>query len=70
MSWLHFRDRQVKARKPHDCALCGLVIQVGENYVRKFRWGGRTADDVRAHAFHPRCIERTEGWTDRDWAQL
>jgi len=33
MDWI---DKELKARTPHTCCMCGCKIEVGTNYIRQF----------------------------------
>jgi hypothetical protein len=57
------RDKDIKARKPHECLLCGESILVGEPYRH------RTAieDGFIIMHIHPECERKTRDWDETEW---
>lgn len=63
MSWTHASDTKPRARKEHDCDLCGQPIVVGETHIarRGFDEGPLT---IRMHIA---CEVETKDWDQGDW---
>lgn len=64
MSSRHFEDKDVKARKPHTCFLCGEPITVGEVYRRRT---GADDDGLVTMHMHSTCHAQTIDWDWTDW---
>lgn len=64
MSWSHLNDTRPKARKPHNCFLCGMSIPAGETYVRR---SGITSDGLLCFAMHVPCESKTRSWGQDEW---
>ena len=64
MSWQSIEDKDVRARKPHTCWLCGEPIDVGAVYRRR---SGITEDGPSTMHMHPECEVETRDWDLYDW---
>ena len=64
MSWTHIEDTRPKARKPHECYLCGGVIAIGELHVRRY---GVNEGRREATRMHESCEKVTREWDEEDW---
>lgn len=64
MSWRHIEDKDVRARKHHQCWLCMESIDAGTTYRRRTGIG----DDgpVTMH-MHPECEQQTHDWDSMEW---
>lgn len=64
MSWTHFGDKVVKARKAASCYLCGEPIAIGETYVRRTGVG---ECGIGTTKMHPECEKESDSWHEMDW---
>lgn len=65
MNWVHLEDRVLKARKLHQCYLCGKQIAKDEKYIR--RSGIHEGYGYRTAKMHTACEEQTHDWDIDDW---
>jgi hypothetical protein len=65
MSWTHLEDKEVTARKPHKCYLCGRPIEKKQKYLRRVG-----IDDDAGFVtvkMHKPCEAATKTWEQEDW---
>lgn len=64
MSWLHLEDTQPKARKDHDCFLCGNIIPKGTKHISRSGIGDDGPERIHMHI---ECELQTKTWKEEDW---
>ena len=57
-------DTQPKARKTHECYLCGQTIVIGEKHVKRC---GVYEGDFQSVRMHERCEQVTRKWPNEYW---
>lgn len=68
MGYTHLGDTLVKkARKPHQCYLCGDPIEAGESYVKRT---GSNDDGVDVIKMHPECEAESSTWEWWEWEEF
>lgn len=68
MSYTHLGDTKPKARKTHQCRVCGDLIERGEVYIARRGIGYDGPETVR---FHTECeAYSAKHWDDCDWEIL
>lgn len=58
-------DKEGKARKLHQCRVCGDMIQPGET-CRIYR-GIEDGEGFYTLHFHPVCWDYSRSWDEQDW---
>jgi hypothetical protein len=64
VSYTHLGDETPRARKPHRCYLCGLMIEAGEVHVKR---SGVSEDGFDTIRMHTACEAKTDEWREDDW---
>lgn len=57
-------DRAVKARKPHECRVCGETINPGETCQRRAGFDSEGPGTIHMHL---ECLALTHDWSYDDW---
>lgn len=65
MSWYVSSKNSVKARKPHNCDLCGERIGIGESHDT--RSGVSDGDGWSTMRMHPECHRYEQHGRRTDW---
>lgn len=61
----YISDKVGKARKSHECRVCGDIIQPGEAcHIYK---GVEDGEGFYTLHFHPICWDYSRNWEDQDW---
>jgi hypothetical protein len=64
MTWTHLSDTTPRARKRHQCCLCGEVIEREEQHVAR---RGISEGVPITSRMHPECEAATRDWDDETW---